>query len=115
MYSLLTSLKALLDRRFLTIFILGFSSGFPFVLHGSVLTLWMKSEGLSRSEIGFIGGVTAIYAINWLWSPVVDRFRIPFLYARFGQRRSWILAMQALLIIFTLLLADWVKLPAVCC
>ncbi len=105
MYSLLTSLKALLDRRFLTIFILGFSSGFPFVLHGSVLTLWMKSEGLSRSEIGFIGGVTAIYAINWLWSPVVDRFRIPFLYARFGQRRSWILAMQALLIIFTLLLS----------
>ena len=103
--SLLQSLKPLLDRRFLTIFVIGFSSGFPWILHGSVLTLWMQSEGLSRSAIGFIGGVTAVYALNWIWSPLIDRLRIPVLYKRFGQRRSWILLTQAVMIVFILLLS----------
>lgn len=105
MPSLLQSLKPLLDRRFLTIFVIGFSSGFPWILHGSVLTLWMQSEGLSRSAIGFIGGVTAVYALNWIWSPLIDRLRIPVLYKRFGQRRSWILLTQAVMIVFILLLS----------
>lgn len=105
MNALLQSLLPLRDRRFLIIFMLGFSSGFPWVLHGSVLTLWMQSEGLSRSQIGFIGGVTAIYALNWLWSPLVDTVRLPFLYRRFGQRRSWILFTQALLILCIFLLS----------
>ncbi len=98
------SFKPLLDRRFLTIFILGFSSGFPWVLHGSLLTLWMQSEGLSRTEIGFIGGVTAIYAFNWMWSPLIDEIRLPWLH-RLGQRRSWIVFTQVLLILFMLLLS----------
>jgi PAT family beta-lactamase induction signal transducer AmpG len=106
MSAFLATLKPLLDRRFLTVLILGFSSGFPWVLHGSVLTLWMQSEGLSRSEIGFIGGVTAIYAVNWMWSPFIDKFRLPFLFKKFGQRRSWILLTQAVMIIFILLLSQ---------
>lgn len=88
------SLRQLRDRRFLAIFLLGFSSGFPWVLHGSVLTLWLQSSGLSRSAIGFIGAVATVYAINWTWAPLIDRVRLPWLYERFGQRRSWILLMQ---------------------
>lgn len=105
MNSLLQTIKPMRDRRFLTIFILGFSSGFPWALHGSVLTLWLQSEGLSRSEIGFIGIVTAIYAFNWLWSPLVDSYKLPLLYRLFGRRRSWILFTQGLLFIFILLLS----------
>jgi PAT family beta-lactamase induction signal transducer AmpG len=106
MSSFIAALRPLFDRRFLTVFILGFSSGFPWVLHGSVLTLWMQSEGLSRSEIGFIGAVTAIYAINWMWAPFIDKVRLPWLYKKFGQRRSWILFMQAVMIVFILLLSQ---------
>jgi PAT family beta-lactamase induction signal transducer AmpG len=84
------SLQLLKDKRFLAIFLLGFCSGFPWVLHGSVLTLWMQAEGLSRSAIGFIGAVATVYAINWLWAPLIDRVRLPFLYRKLGQRRSWI-------------------------
>lgn len=84
------SLQQLRDKRFLAIFLLGFCSGFPWVLHGSVLTLWMQAEGLSRSAIGFIGAVATVYAINWLWAPLIDRVRLPFLYRKLGQRRSWI-------------------------
>ena len=84
------SLQQLRDKRFLAIFLLGFCSGFPWVLHGSVLTLWMQAEGLSRSAIGFIGAVATVYAINWLWAPLIDRVRLPFLHRKLGQRRSWI-------------------------
>lgn len=84
------SLQQLKDKRFLAIFLLGFCSGFPWVLHGSVLTLWMQEEGLSRSAIGFIGAVATVYAINWLWAPLIDRVRLPWLHRKLGQRRSWI-------------------------
>lgn len=84
------SLQQLKDKRFLAIFLLGFCSGFPWVLHGSVLTLWMQAEGLSRSAIGFIGAVATVYAINWLWAPLIDRVRLPVLHRKLGQRRSWI-------------------------
>ena len=72
----------------------GFCSGFPFVLTGSVLTLWLQESGFSRSTIGFIGAISTVYAINWMWAPFVDRIKLPILYRLFGQRRSWILFCQ---------------------
>lgn len=99
------SLSQLKDRRFIAIFLLGFSSGFPWVLHGSVLTLWMQSSGLSRSAIGFIGAVATVYAINWMWAPFVDKARLPVLYRRFGQRRSWILLTQCVIALSILFLS----------
>jgi MFS transporter, PAT family, beta-lactamase induction signal transducer AmpG len=104
MPSLLQSFKQLLDRRFLYIFVLGFSSGFPWVLHGTVLTLWMQSEGLTRRAIGYIGIVTAIYALKWIWSPLIDLVRIPWLARRVGHYRAWIMLMQLVLAVCTLLL-----------
>lgn len=99
------SLLTLQDRRFIAIFLLGFSSGFPWVLHGSVLTLWMQSSGLSRSAIGYIGAVATVYAVNWVWAPFVDKIRLPLLYRVFGQRRSWILLTQFFIVVSILLLS----------
>ena len=92
--SFVESTRALRDRRFLTILLFGFCSGFPFVLTGSVLTLWLQESGFSRSTIGFIGAISTVYAINWMWAPFVDRIKLPILYRLFGQRRSWILFCQ---------------------
>ena len=97
--------KSLSDRRLAVAFLIGISSGFPWVLHGSVLTLWMQAEGLSRSAIGYIGVVATIYAINWVWAPLIDQFRIPLLHRMFGQYRSWILLCQALLILLMWLIS----------
>jgi MFS transporter, PAT family, beta-lactamase induction signal transducer AmpG len=102
MKNLLVSLRQLQDRRFLVVLLIGFASGFPWVLHGSVLTLWMQSAGLTRSAIGLIGGVGAVYAIHWLWAPLIDRVRLPLLSRYFGQRRSWLLLCQGLLILLML-------------
>ncbi len=98
------SFEQLQDKRFLMIFLLGFSSGFPWVLHGSVLTLWLQASGLSRSAIGYFGAVATVYAINWMWAPLVDRFRLPLL-GRLGQRRSWILLTQGGILVSVVLLS----------
>ena len=88
--SLVDTLAQLRDKRFLAVLLFGFCSGFPWVLHGSVLTLWLQQSGLSRSAIGFFGVIATVYAVNWLWAPFVDRMPLPFLGKRLGQRRSWI-------------------------
>ena len=93
------------DRRFAKILLLGAISGFPWVIIGSMLTLWLKEEGFSRSGIGLFGLVFSVYALNFLWAPIVDSARIPFFCARFGQRRGWILAMQSIIAIGVWLLA----------
>ncbi|MYE00258.1 MAG: AmpG family muropeptide MFS transporter, partial [Alphaproteobacteria bacterium] len=46
------------------ILLLGIVSGFPWVLIGSSLNLWLKEDGLSRSTIGWAGLIFGVYAFN---------------------------------------------------
>ncbi|MDB3864400.1 MFS transporter [Candidatus Pelagibacter sp.] len=82
------------DKRMLRILLLGAISGFPWVLIGSSLSLWLKEEGLSRSTIGWAGLIFAVYAFNYLWAPLIDRLQIPYLTKKLGHRRGWIVLMQ---------------------
>ena len=66
--SWIESLLVYKDRRMLRILLLGAISGFPWVLIGSSLSLWLKEEGLSRSTIGWAGLIFGVYAINY-WCP----------------------------------------------
>ena len=91
------------DRRMLKILLLGAISGFPWVLIGSSLSLWLKEDGLSRSTIGWAGLIFGVYAFNYLWAPLVDRVQIPFLTKKIGHRRGWIIFMQ-IIILFSLIL-----------
>ena len=91
-----SELSYFLDPRVLRIFCLGIASGFPWVLIGSMLTLWLQDSGLSRTDIGYAGAIFAVYSINFLWSPLVDRVRPPLL-GTLGQRRSWIILAQAVI------------------
>ena len=81
------------------IILLGIISGFPWVLIGSGLSLWLKEDGLSRSTIGWAGLIFSVYAFNYLWAPVVDRIRIPWLTDKIGHRRAWIVSMQLIILI----------------
>jgi MFS transporter, PAT family, beta-lactamase induction signal transducer AmpG len=87
------------DKRMIKILLLGAISGFPWVLIGSSLSLWLKEDGLSRSAIGWAGLIFGVYAFNYLWAPLVDRIQIPFLTKKIGHRRSWIVLMQILILI----------------
>ncbi len=87
------------DRRMIKILLLGAISGFPWVIIGSSLSLWLKEDGLSRSTIGWAGLIFAVYAFNYLWAPIVDRIKIPWLTKKLGHRRGWIVTMQTIILL----------------
>ena len=94
------------DRRLVSIFCFGIASGFPWVMIGSAMSGWLTDEGLSRSSIGLFGLIFVAYSINFLWSPLVDRLKIPLLTAKLGQRRSWIIGAQLLMLLSALQLSQ---------
>ena len=98
------SFKVYLDKRMLRILLLGIISGFPWVIIGSSLSLWLKEDGLSRSTVGWAGLIFAVYAFNYLWAPLIDRIRIPWLTNKVGHRRGWIIFMQ---LVILLSLVSW--------
>ncbi len=87
------------DKRMLKILLLGAISGFPWVLIGSSLSLWLKEDGMSRSTIGWAGLIFGVYAFNYLWAPLIDRIQIPFLTKKIGHRRGWIVLMQLMILL----------------
>jgi len=99
MPSIRASLATYLERRMGRIFLLGIISGFPWVLIGSALSLWLQEDGLSRTTIGWAGLIFGVYAFNFLWAPFIDRIRIPWLSARLGHRRAWIVVLQAIILL----------------
>ena len=100
--SLSETFSVYFEKRMARILLLGIISGFPWVLIGSSLSLWLKEDGLSRSTIGWAGLIFAVYAFNYLWAPIIDRIRIPWLTNKIGHRRGWIVTMQAI-ILFSLI------------
>ena len=87
------------DRRMIRILLLGIISGFPWGLIGSALSLWLREEGLSRSTIGWAGLIFGVYAINFLWAPIIDRLRLPFLTNKVRYRNSIIIFIQTIILI----------------
>ena len=98
MQKIIESLAVYWERRMARIMLLGIISGFPWVLIGSSLNLWLKEDGLSRTTIGFAGLIFGVYAINFLWAPLIDRIRIPWLTGKLGHRRAWIITLQAVIV-----------------
>lgn len=74
----------------LSMLILGFASGLPLYMVFQKLSFWLRDAGIERSTIGFFYWVTLSYTLKFLWSPIVDRVKIPILHSLFGARRSWI-------------------------
>jgi PAT family beta-lactamase induction signal transducer AmpG len=77
--------------RILSIGMLGFSSGLPLALSNPTLQAWFTTAGLSLKDIGWITLTGTAYVFKFLWAPLLDRFRLPWL----GRRRGWIVLMQA--------------------
>ena len=96
-------LAYLSDRRYLSILLLGFSSGLPLLLVGSTLRFWLADAKIDIRTIGLFALVSLPYALKFLWSPVFDNTRLPL--GRLGRRRGWGLVIQLCLIVALLLLS----------
>ncbi len=83
---------------------LGFSSGLPILLVFSTLSVWLTKAGIERSTVTLFSWAGFAYAFKFLWSPLVDKVRIPF-FSNMGHRRGWLLVSQ-ILIIFSLILTS---------
>src|SRR6266496_2989738 len=86
--------EALLNRRMLICVFTGFSSGLPLYLLINLVPAWLRSEGVDLKAIGLFALIGLPYTWKFLWSPLLDRFAIPWL----GRRRGWMFAMHVALI-----------------
>lgn len=82
------------DPAVLRMFFLGFSSGLPLLLVLGTLSFWLREVGVDLKSIGFMSWVGLCWGMKWLWSPLVDKLRIPYLSSTLGQRRAWLLVAQ---------------------
>ena len=83
-----------LQRKVLVIFFLGFSSGLPFPLVYSTLSLWLSQAGVELSTVSTFAWLGLAYSLKFIWAPLVDSVRLPVLTRVLGRRRSWMLLAQ---------------------
>ncbi len=86
------------NPRVIGMIFLGFSAGLPYLLVFTTLLTWLRYEGVELATIGFFSWVGITYSIKFFWAPVVDRLPIPWLTARLGKRRSWMLCAQIVIV-----------------
>src|SRR5437016_9278436 len=94
----LAGVRVYFRPRVLSMLLLGFSSGLPFLLTGNTLGYWLRDAGTSLTAIGFLSWVGLAYSVKFLWAPIIDRVDAP-LVGRFGRRRGWMILTQLLIAI----------------
>lgn len=100
--------RPLLDtrRRHLALMLgYGFVAGLPLPLSGFALRQWLTEGGMAVAVIGLTANLSLAYTLKPLWAPVLDNVAPPWVLARFGRRRGWLLAIQPLLVAAAVLLA----------
>lgn len=77
----------------LALLLLGFAAGLPYMLVFSTLSYWLREAGVARETIGYASLIGLAYAFKWVWSPMLDQWKLPLL-GRLGRRRSWLVLSQ---------------------
>ena len=88
------------DKNLAIMFFLGSASGLPIALILSTLKALLSDKGFDLKTIGFFSLVSLTYTLKFFFAPIIDSFGLPILTKTFGQRRSWIIFSQIILIIF---------------
>ena len=73
---------------------IGFSSGLPYLLIFSSLSIWLKEAGFDIKIITMFSWAMLGYSFKLFWSPLVNAVPIPLLTKMLGQRRSWLIVAQ---------------------
>ncbi|XSG81615.1 MAG: AmpG family muropeptide MFS transporter [Methyloligella sp. ZOD6] len=87
--------EILFTRKMLACIFLGFTSGLPLYVLISLVPAWLRSEEVDLATIGLFALVGLPYTWKFLWSPLMDRYKLPFL----GRRRGWALLVQLVLLV----------------
>ncbi|WP_213875171.1 AmpG family muropeptide MFS transporter [Pseudomonas sp. dw_358] len=92
------ALAAYASPSTLVLLLLGFASGLPYMLVFSTLSVWLREAGVARETIGYASLIGLAYAFKWVWSPLLDQWRLPVL-GGLGRRRSWLVLSQTLIVL----------------
>ena len=92
------NISIFLDHKTIKMLFLGFSSGLPILLVFSTLSVWLIKAGIDRSTVTLFSWAGFAYAFKYLWSPIIDNFRLPF-FQKLGHRRSWLLFAQLMVVL----------------
>ena len=89
----------------LNFIVLGISAAMPSFALGLPFGLWLLSAGVSKQTLGLVTVSSIVVALNFMWSPFINKIKLPFLYNWLGLRRSWLILAQVclglLLLIYT--------------
>ena len=91
-------IKHFLNKKIATIFFLGIASGLPLALILSTLKALLVDKGFDIKTIGFLSLVTLPYSLKIFFAPIIDSCAVPYFTKRLGQRRSWIILTQIILV-----------------
>lgn len=87
-----------------TMFFFGFSSGLPFLLVAGTLAFWLKDFGIVLKDITMIASAGMLYAVKFVWAPLLDHWQLPGV-RKLGRRRGWLLLAQMGVIASLLMMA----------
>jgi MFS transporter, PAT family, beta-lactamase induction signal transducer AmpG len=99
------TLAELLDRRVLSMLLLGFAAGVPLLLIFSSLSLWLREAGIERNAVTFFSWAALGYSFKFVWAPLIDTLPLPWLTRWLGRRRAWLLVAQLAIITAIVLMA----------
>src|SRR5215208_6579955 len=88
---------ALGNRKTAIMLIFGFAAGLPYTLLIGTLNAWLGEWEIDLATIGVLSWIGLSYSFKFLWSPLVDRYKLPLL-ERLGRRKSWIVMCQGIMI-----------------
>jgi MFS transporter, PAT family, beta-lactamase induction signal transducer AmpG len=83
-------LVSIRNRRVQVLGLLSVSSGMPLGFITSTLQIFLRGAGVDLRTIGLLSSVSFPWTVKFLWSPLVDRYALPWP----GRRRSWVLITQ---------------------
>lgn len=99
-----TFIEIYFTKKILIVLLLGIASGIPLYMILSTLLIWLTRENVEIATVGLFALTQIPWSIKFLWAPIIDTYKIPFLTKYLGQRKSWLLITQILLITSIILL-----------
>jgi len=94
----------LLNPAAVRMLFLGFSAGIPLLLVFSTLSVWLVKAGVERATITLFSWAGFAYSFKFIWSPLVDNFKLPII-GFLGKRRSWLILSQMMIVISLLFIS----------
>ena len=88
-------LRRIFSRHMLICIFTGFSSGLPLYFLINLIPAWLSSEHIDLATIGLFSIIGLPFTWKFLWSPLMDLVKLPWL----GRRRGWMFITQIALLL----------------